>query len=141
MAISTYKTFLMQKKETKWEKLIDIKDYPDLGGPPEMLETTTLSDMMKTFIEGIQENGALEFTLNYTKAEYANLKQLKGQTLELAVWFGGTESGATVTPTGADGKLSFSGTLSVYLPGKGTNNVVEMIISIAPSTSITFEEE
>lgn len=141
MAISTYKIFLMQKKETKWEKLIDIKDYPDLGGSPELLETTTLSDMMKTFIEGIQENGALEFTLNYTKAECAKLKQLKGQTLELAVWFGGTESGATVTPTGADGKFSFSGTLSVYLPGKGTNEVVEMIISIAPSTSIIFEEE
>ena len=36
MAISTYKIFLMQKKEAAWEKLIDIKEFPDLGGTPEM---------------------------------------------------------------------------------------------------------
>ena len=31
MAISTYKIFLMQKNEDAWEKLIDIKEFPDLG--------------------------------------------------------------------------------------------------------------
>ena len=40
MAINTYKVFLMQKVESTYEKLIDIKDFPDLGGAPEMLETT-----------------------------------------------------------------------------------------------------
>lgn len=46
MAISTYKVFLMKKADTgeQWSKLIDIKEFPDLGGEPEMLETTTLSD-------------------------------------------------------------------------------------------------
>ena len=47
MAISTYKVFLMKKKTTPeetYEKLVDIKEFPDLGGEPEMLETTTLSD-------------------------------------------------------------------------------------------------
>ena len=44
MAISTYKVFLMKKADTgeQWSKLIDIKEFPDLGGEPEMLETTTL---------------------------------------------------------------------------------------------------
>ena len=46
MAISTYMTFLMHKKETAWEKLLDITEFPDLGGDPELLETTTLSDKM-----------------------------------------------------------------------------------------------
>ena len=32
MAISTYKVFLMKKTGTTYEKLVDIKDYPDLGG-------------------------------------------------------------------------------------------------------------
>ena len=35
MAISTYKAFLMHKGSgvsDEWEKLIDIKDFPDLGG-------------------------------------------------------------------------------------------------------------
>ena len=51
MAISTYKVFLMKKKTTPeetHEKLVDIKEFPDLGGEPEMLETTTLSDNMQT---------------------------------------------------------------------------------------------
>lgn len=46
MAISTYKVFLMKGttsgSSTTYEKLVDIKDFPDLGGAPEMLETTTL---------------------------------------------------------------------------------------------------
>ena len=65
MAINTYKVFLMQKVESTYEKLIDIKDFPDLGGAPEMLETTTLSDKMQTYIPGIQNIDALEFSSNY----------------------------------------------------------------------------
>ena len=61
MAVSTYKSFLMVKNASSWEKLIDIKSYPDLGGAPELLETTTLSDPMTTNIMGIQSLDALEF--------------------------------------------------------------------------------
>ena len=64
MAISTYKVFLMKKTSETWSKLIDIKDFPDLGGSPELLETTTLSDKMQTYIPGIQSLDALEFTAN-----------------------------------------------------------------------------
>ena len=61
MAISTYRVFLMKKGSTgnTYEKLIDIKEFPDLGGDPEMLETTTLSDKMQTYIAGIQSLDAL----------------------------------------------------------------------------------
>lgn len=45
MAISTFKTFLMHKKEAStYEKLVDITEFPDLGSDPELLETTTTSD-------------------------------------------------------------------------------------------------
>ena len=74
-AISTYKTYLHYKSGDSYEKLIDIKDFPDLGGEPEMLETTTLSDKMQTYIPGIQSLDALTFTCNYTKEEYAKLCQ------------------------------------------------------------------
>ena len=74
MAISTYKIFLMQKTSTDWEKVVDIKEFPDLGGSPEMLETTTLSDRMQTYIPGIQSLDALEFTTNYTLDDYKKLK-------------------------------------------------------------------
>ena len=140
MAISTYKIFLMQKNADAWEKLIDIKEFPDLGGTPEMLETTTLSDKMQTYIPGIQSIDALEFTSNYTLDEYKKLKALEGEDKEYAVWFGGTEAGDTVTPTGSDGKFKFNGQLSVFPVGGGVNEVVDMTITIAPSTPISMDE-
>ena len=140
MAISTYKIFLMQKNASAWEKVVDIKEFPDLGGTPEMLETTTLSDKMQTYIPGIQSLDALEFASNYTLAEYKKLKALEGEDKEYAVWFGGTEAGDTVTPTGSDGKFKFNGQLSVFPVGGGVNEVVDMTITIAPSTPITMDE-
>lgn len=140
MAISTYKIFLMQKNTSAWEKVVDIKEFPDLGGTPEMLETTTLSDKMQTYIPGIQSIDALEFTSNYTLADYKKLKALEGKDKEYAVWFGGTEAGDTVTPTGSDGKFKFNGQLSVFPVGGGVNEVVDMTITIAPSTPISMDE-
>lgn len=141
MAISTYKSFLMVKESDAWTKLIDIKDFPDLGGAPEMLETTTLSDGMQTYIPGIQSLDALEFTCNYTKADYTKLKEMEGVEKEFAVWLGGTVTGAVATPTGSEGKFEFSGQLSAYVVGGGVNEVVDMTVSIAPSTPITMGED
>lgn len=139
MAISTYKIFLMMKGSgSTYEKLVDIKDFPDLGGAPEMLETTTLSDKMQTYIPGIQSLDALEFTANYTKNDFTTLKALEGQEKEFAVWFGASESGSTLTPDGSDGKFEFKGQLSVFPVGGGVNEVVDMTITIAPSTPITM---
>lgn len=143
MAISTYKIFLMKKDDSEetWAKLIDIKDFPDLGGAPEMLETTTLSDPMQTYIPGIQSLDSLEFNANYTKEDFTKLKALEGAEHDYAVWFGGTEAGSVLTPTGDDGKFLFKGQLSVFPVGSGTNEVVGMTITIAPSTPITVGAE
>lgn len=143
MAISTYKIFLMKKADTgnTWSKLVDIKDFPDLGGAPEMLETTTLSDGAQTYIPGIQSQDALEFTANYNKTDFDMLKALEDKDLSFAVWIGGTVLSGTVTPTGSDGKYEFTGRLSVFVVGGGVNEVVNMTISIAPSTVITVVSE
>lgn len=138
MAISTYKVFLMMKESSAYDKLVDIKDFPDMGGAPEMLETTTLSDKMQTYIPGIQSTDALEFTANYTKADFDKLKALEGVEKQFAVWFGGTETAGTLTPSGSDGKFEFKGQLSVFPVGGGVNEVVDMTITIAPSTPITI---
>ena len=138
MAISTYKSFLMVKNADAWEKLIDIKSFPDLGGAPELLETTTLSDAMTTNIMGIQSLDALEFECNYALADYTKLKAMEGTDKDFAVWLGGTEAGGVATPTGSDGKFEFKGQLSVYVNGGGVNEVVNMTVSIAASTPITL---
>ena len=131
MAISTYGIQLMYKKSSAYEKLVDIKDFPDLGGAPEMLETTTLSDSMQTYIEGIQSSDALEFTANYTKADYDRLIALKGQENTFKVQFG---------EDGAMGTFYFKGYMTPRVNGGGVNEVVGMTISIAPSTPITTTE-
>lgn len=132
MAISTYGVTLMHKGTgSDYTKLVDIKDFPDLGGAPEMLETTTLSDAMQTYIEGIQSADALEFTANYTKEDYATCNALKGEKESYAVYFG---------ENGINGKFSFDGYLSARVNGGGVNEVVGMTISIAPATAITVAQ-
>ena len=140
MAISTYKVFLMKKgsSDDTWSKLVDIKEFPDLGGEPEMLETTTLSDNMQTYIAGIQSLDGLTFTANYDKEDFQTLKALEGKENDYAVWFGGTGDAGSLTPDGSNGKFSFKGQLSVFPVGGGVNEVVDMSITIAPSTPITF---
>lgn len=129
MAISTFGITLMHKASGgTYTKLVDIKDFPDLGGAPEMLETTTLSDPMQTYIEGIQSADALEFTANYTKEDYTKCTALKGKKESYAVYFG---------DEGVNGKFEFDGYLSARVNGGGVNEVVGMTISIAPASAIT----
>lgn len=128
MAMSTYGITLMHKGDgSTYTKLVDIKDFPDLGGAPEMLETTTLSDSMQTYIEGIQSSEALEFTANYTKEDYSKCTALKGKKESFAVYFG---------EEGVNGKFTFDGYLSARVNGGGVNEVVGMTISITPATPI-----
>lgn len=138
MASSTYKSFLMHKKTDKWEKLIDIVSYPDLGGAPEMLDATTLSDPMTVNILGIQSLDALEFECNYDLAKYTELKAMEGDEKDFAVWLGGAVANGVATPDGSDGKFEFKGQLAVYVNGGGVNEVRKMTVSIAASTAITL---
>lgn len=112
-----------------WEQLLPVKTTPQLGGAPEQLETTTLDDNMQTFINGIQTAEAMTFTANYDSAKYDELKLLENKTEKYAVWFGNNGDGA-------DGKFSFEGQLSVYVNDTTVNGVVEMTITINPSTPI-----
>lgn len=135
MATSTMFTYLMVKGESgsTYTKLVDIKDFPDLGGAPETLETTTLSDKMQTNILGIQSMDAMEFTCNYTPEDYAKLDAIALADKDFAIWFGNGSSGQ---PDGNLGKFEFKGQLSVYIAGAGVNAVREMKVSIAASTEV-----
>lgn len=127
MAISSYQVLLMHKVSSAYQLLVKIKDYPDLGGAPDMLETTTTSDPAQTFILGIQSVNPLEFTANYNDTDFDTLKGMAGTDKDFAVWLG---------ETGANGKFEFSGTLDVHVVGGGVNEVVDMLITIAPSSAI-----
>lgn len=139
MAQSTYNTTLLHSTTAagEFEKLCDIKDFPDLGGDPEMLETTTLSDAAQTYIKGIQSMDAMTFTANYDKEEYRAIKALddgKNHYFQLKFGVGTTE-------TTDDSIFEWQGQITVYANGGGVNEVVEMTIVISPSTVITLKED
>lgn len=145
-ASSTYMTFLMKGTGSgtlTYSKLVDIKDFPDLGSSPELLDTTTLTDGQRTGVPGIIELDSLEFTANYDPDQYSTLNTQmasdKSAASHYAIWFGGTENqGSDPTPTGNKGKFSFDGKLTVWVEGAGVNEVRNMKISIACATPITF---
>lgn len=141
MAISTYQTYLMKGTAgttTTMAKLLDITSFPDLGGAPETIDVTTLSDAMRVFIKGIQQNDIMSFEANYDLTKYKELKELSTQKdIPFGVWFGANNTG---TPDGKSGKFEFKGELDVYVNGGAVNEGVKMTISIAPSTKIAVVE-
>ena len=129
MPISTYLATL------KWgasaeaaSKVVDIKDFPDLIGDPNMLETTTLSDGQQTYIPGIRSADMLTFTANYTSADFAKVKQDEGKSLYYVLEFSDGSS------------FSWQGQHTCGMPGKGVDEVVEFTINIAPSSAVEFSE-
>ena len=115
---------------TTWAKLVDIKDIPDLGGPPEQIETTTLSDPGRTYVPGIENTEQKTITCNYDKNDFDTLNALKGVEQNVAIWFGGTENQGVVTPDGSEGKFEGKAYINVYVAGAGVNEVVNMTVSL-----------
>ena len=130
MAIST------QGVKLKWgesaanlRQVVDIKDFPDLGGAPEMLETTTLSDQVQTYILGIQGLDMMEFTCNYTKADFDAVMQDANKELYYELEFGNN---------GSEGIFEWRGQHTAWVVGAGVNAVTEFKIGVAPSTKPTL---
>jgi hypothetical protein len=127
MAISTFGVTL------KWgtsaeavEKVVDVKDFPDMIGEANLLETTTLSDAQQTNIPGIKTSETLSFTYNYTSVDYAKVEADANKELFYALEF-------------SDGsKFTWEGQHTSGLPGKGVNEVIEATVNIAASTAVTF---
>ena len=125
MALSSYNVQL------KWgtadgsvTKKIDIKDFPDLIGDPNLLETTTLSDASQTYIPGIKSVDLLTFTFNLDATSGKAVKDDEGKSLyyELSLSDGTT--------------FEWQGSHTLGVPGKGVDEVLEGTINIAPSTEI-----
>ena len=127
MAINTFGiTLKWGESAENLTKVVDIKDFPDLIGDPEMLETTTLSDAQVTNIPGIKSSDMLTFTCNYTKDDFTAVNAEAGKALHYALEF-------------SDGsKFTWQGQHTCGLPGKGVNEVVEFTINIAASTAVEF---
>ena len=132
-AINTFRAYLMKGTGTgtpTWSKLVDIKDFPDLGAAPEPLETTTTSDPARTYIPGIENTEQKTFTCNYNPTDYATLAALKDTEIDVAMWFGASEAGGVYTPDGNMGKFVGKGYIDVFVAGGGINEVVNMTVTL-----------
>lgn len=130
MAINTSNTILKysETKEGTFEKLIDITNYPDLGGVPNKLDTTDLTQTkFKTSILGLQEIPDLSFESNYTLENYKKVQGLEGKTLWYQLEFG---------ENGKYGKFQWSGDISVYVSGAGVDEVRKMMTTLSAETPI-----
>ena len=88
MAINTYGVELHWGETSEAvAKVIDIKDFPDMIGEPEMLETTTLSDAQVTNIPGIKSSETLTFTYNFTKADFSKVEADAGKAFHYESYF------------------------------------------------------
>ena len=140
VAISTYQTYLMVQTTDSgsYEKVIDIKDYPDMIGTPNLLDATTLSHAQEIQIAGIRRVGdGFQFTANYTLANYTRVKELEGHQYNYALWLGGTSAGV---PDGHDGKFEWTGDVMAGFPGKGVDEVQDMTITATPSTEVLWND-
>lgn len=114
-----------------YTQLCRIKSYPDLGGAPETLETTDLEDTFQTFVEGVQSMDAMEFTCNYNPTDYAAVINAIPSSGDL---YYKLEFGSS----GSEGSFTWSGTHSVRVTGGDVNAVREMVITVVPSSAITY---
>ena len=117
MAMNTYNT-----KLTIGTKQYDIKDFPSIMGERRALETTTLSDDAQTYIPGIRQMGeSFPFVTNYDATTYGELDNLTGEQ-DCKLTFG-------------DGSgYSWKGSVSVSVNEGAVDAVIEMTISVTPST-------
>ena len=138
--ISTYQTYLMYRTTTagSYEKLIDITSFPDLIPPKERIDITSLSDYMRTYINGIGDTSEFQFGANYTPSNYAAITALENNQYDYAVWFGASGSQGSEIPDGHYGKFSWTGDISAGISGGGVNEAVGMTINCTPATVIIF---
>lgn len=133
MSVSTIHTVLkFGTSASALEKLCAIKDYPDMMGSPEQIETTDLDCEAQTFVAGVKSMDSLEFTANYDLETYKTMQAKEGTAGYFQIEFG---------ESGVDGKFQWQGTYNIGLSGGDVNAVREMKITCTPSTEVALVTE
>lgn len=126
IALLTNKTYLMHKNaDGKWENLVGITKYPQIGGEPEQVEVTRLCDTKKRYINGLEDTQKLEFGANYTKEDYSKLNAIvaSGEVEEYCICFG--------DELGTDGRFEWSGRMALFLSEGESGGARKMTFTIS----------
>lgn len=129
-AHSTIGTMLEVSEDgSEWKKMCKVKSFPALGGAPEQIETTDLEDEVQTFVPGVQSMDAMEFTANYTYESFNAVKAKSNMPLYYRLKLAKNAGVAT-----------WQGQHSVFVNEGEVNGLIEMTISVSPSTKIDIAE-
>lgn len=102
-----------------------VTNIGDIGGTPNMLDSTCMKDKMKHNVAGVQSADAFEITYLYdnsdTTSDYRVLRALEsaGNSVAVEVTF----------PDGT--KFTSSGTVSNRITGVGVDSLISAVCSIA----------
>lgn len=103
-----------------------LQSTPEISESKEKLETTTLANANKTYIDGLRDFGdSLSFGVLYLKDEFMAVRALSDG------------EGKEITLTYPDGmKVEFTGSVATVLSGAEVNAVLTYSIEITPMSDI-----
>ena len=107
--------------------LTNLMEIPEIGnGAPEKIETTTLTDSVKTYTAGLGDSGQdLAFKFLYEKAQFETLLAMT----ESCKWKVAMPDGVTAT---------FSGMPSVRFDAASPNNAITYTLIVIVESAIAF---
>lgn len=112
---------------SEYKVLTNLQEIPEIGnGAPEKIETTTLTDNVKTYIAGLGDSGQdLAFKFLYEKTQFEEL---------IAVTT--SQSWKVTMPDGVN--ATFTGTPSVKFDSASPNNALTYTLTIIVESEIVF---
>lgn len=110
----------------------DLKELPDIGADPELVDNTALGDSITHKEMGIGDSGDMEFVFRYDNTNASS-------SYRIAKGLDGTKKAFQVQLH--DGtKFSFTAYASVKVSGGGVNDPIEFVMTLALQSDITITD-
>lgn len=120
-AMSAFNTRFLYGADSPTTEVV-VKDVPQIMAKRSSLETTTLKDDSRTFIQGIRESAeSFDFTANYEATVFESLNGLEDPQKCAVIYSDG--SGYT-----------WDGYISAAVNEASVDAVLEMTVSVTPTT-------
>lgn len=117
-------------QSTTYTDLPGLKEVPDLGAEPEMVDNTALTDQIVHNEQGIGDPGDMEYVFRYVNdAATDSFRIIQGLVGNLTYFKETLKDGTTYT---------FSGIPALRLSGGGVNDPQEFVMSVALQSDLTI---
>lgn len=117
---------------TGWTELSKIKTFPALGGTPEQIDVTDMTDEISAFVLGVQQLDVLEFECNYSPAVFQSVQEQASKDLHYRIKLG---------KEGALGSATWQGQHTVRITEGEVNGSIGMTISCSATSKIAINTE